>query len=506
MRCGYSSTTNAIQSLEGFEYCQYALTIGQYFVLSLLLRFLAFSMLSVIVMIIATWIRNRALAFCVGLLILGSQYVLSNVTYVNPDSPLKNLNVITFTDVSPLFIRLRACNFAGMVCPYAPLAFIVCTGLAVLMFVLFGVVFVNQQPGVAKHHRNTDTLPSLIANRKKTWQMVRISPSGLFIAEFFKILIASGMLSVLLLSVAGKYVVVQYKYQDWNSVSDRVYYEYMSELQGPMTDQKLLRIQMEREKIDSIIANYQWKQQEFVEGSITSSEYAKYLQEFEYAQSKDGYLAVIEEKRDRLLSEISKGREGWFIYDTGWLKLVHSGIDILLMLTISLLACQAFSMEYRSKYSCDSFNTILRATPYGRSKTFFAKFIVVLIIATMVFIVFSVIEVMTIVSRYVLPAADAPLSSLVGYEALPTSLTVGSYNIILLVAKWILCLLLALDLFSLSCLLRQGMYALVIGVAVAALVGILNHLFGTYVIVYIAILLLPLTTILIIASYRKFIA
>ena len=497
LACGYSSASNAIQSVPGFALCPYALSIGQYLALSLLLRAAAFCLFAAVSALICALIRNRAFSFGTGLLLLGLQYALNHISYINPDSPWKGLNLIALTDASPLFARLRACNLLGMPCPYVPLAFCLCVILTASVLVLFWLVFVRRQSGSAKKQMPCK-LPVKLRDLASKRHLPRFMPKSLFGIELYKMLLASGMIFVLLLLGAGKIAYAQYEYRNPGTVSDRVYYKHMTELEGPLTEQKLLYIQEKRNEIDQTLAKSDQMQEDFIAGKITQAQYAAYLEQLEYSQSEAAHWAIVEQKRDRLLSLSEQGTQGWLVYDTGWLKLHNSRADLLLLLAIALFASHAFSMEYRHSGPSDGFASILRATPKGRSKTYFAKLASVLCVSVGLCILFSLIDLLSVATQYALPAANAPLASLPGFESIAATCTIGGYYALMLTCRCAFALLTALGIFSLSCLLQRSLYAMAIGIVIALPISL------THTAIYAVVPVLLLSAMAAIAAYRKF--
>lgn len=494
LACGYSSASNAIQSVPGFALCPYALSIGQYLVLSLLLRAAAFCLFAAVSALICALIRNRAFSFGAGLLLLGSQYALNNISYINPDFPWKSLNLIALTDASPLFARLRTCNLLGMPCPYVPLAFCLCVILTAPVLMLFWLVFVRRQGGSAKKQLPCK-LPVKLRELASKCHLPIFMPKSLFGIELYKMLIVSGMVFVILLLGAGKIAYAQYAYRNPNTVSDRVYYKHMTELEGPLTEQKLLYIQEKRNEIDQTLAKSDQMQEDFIAGKITQAQYAAYLEQLESVKSEDAHWAIVEQKRDRLLS---LSEQGWLVYDTGWLKLHNSRADLLLLLAIALFASHAFSMEYRRSGPSDGFASILRATPKGRSKTYFAKLAAVLCVSVGLCVLFSLIDLLSVATQYALPAANAPLASLPGFESIAATCTIGGYYALMLTCRCAFALLTALGIFSLSCLLRRSLYAMAIGIVIALPISL------THTAIYAVIPVLLLSAVAAIAAYRKF--
>ena len=393
-----------------------------------------------------------------------------------------------------MFARLRTCNLLGMPCPYVPLAFCLCVILTAPVLMLFWLVFVRRQGGSAKKQLPCK-LPVKLRDLASKRHLPRFMPKSLFGIELYKMLIVSGMVFVILLLGAGKIAYAQYAYRNPNTVSDRVYYKHMTELEGPLTEQKLLYIQEKRNEIDQTLAKSDQMQEDFIAGKITQAQYAAYLEQLESVKSEDAHWAIVEQKRDRLLS---LSEQGWLVYDTGWLKLHNSRADLLLLLAIALFASHAFSMEYRRSGPSDGFASILRATPKGRSKTYFAKLAAVLCVSVGLCVLFSLIDLLSVATQYALPAANAPLASLPGFESIAATCTIGGYYALMLTCRCAFALLTALGIFSLSCLLRRSLYAMAIGIVIALPISL------THTAIYAVIPVLLLSAVAAIAAYRKF--
>lgn len=456
---GFSSSANAIQLVDGFEYCQYAISIGQYHLLSLVFRALAFSLFGAFVAWIATLIHNRVISFCIGMLAYGLNYGLHRISYVNADSMFKNANLIAVINVCPLFARFRSFNFFGHVWSYVPLTICLYICLTVLFFALFGVIYVKKRTANTGIRVPRNAM-SAIKDRISNIRAPQMRQNHLVKSELYKMLIASGMILVILLLTVCKIVYAQHEYKNPHSISDGIYYDYMIRLEGTLCDRSLSAIESERNEIDQILTSASDMQQSFINSEISSSEYAEYLKSHALAQSQDGYLEIIESKRDYLVQISHSGRNGWFLYDTGWLKLINSGADLFLILAIAAVCCQAFSMEYKNHGLSDGFALLLRSTPNGRRKTFISKIISVISFAFALCVIYSLIDIMAVTSQYSLPAAEAPLISMRQFESVNSDITILAYIVLMYAVRCAFAVLLALIISALSCVLRRGIYAL----------------------------------------------
>ena len=184
----------------------------------------------------------------------------------------------------------------------------------------------------------------------------------MFKAEAQKITMNRGLVLLIAIVTVCKLIWSVNEYRPIASYSDKVLYTYMTELEGELTPEKLSFLEAEREEIDTILSMEEDMRQAYVQGEITSAEYSAYLDTCEYASNKDGFLQLAEDRRDYLLTLGESGREGWFLYDTGWKKLTCAETDYFLYAFILMICAGIFAVEYRQDNPKDGFARILRTT------------------------------------------------------------------------------------------------------------------------------------------------
>ena len=212
-----------------------------------------------------------------------------------------------------------------------------------------------------------------VTKQRRTYKSRTYSPS-LVPAEAFKTLFSSRFLAIVLLILCVK---AWYSYDTTrpiNSYTDAGYKEHMTTLEGELTDEKLAYLAQERAMIDETLLQEHVMQQVYIVQEITYDEYRAYLSDYTYAYSRAELLAVIEQHAAYLQQkEAETGIKGWFIDDTGWQKLYAGEADLLLYASILLLLTGSLAAEYVSKASAGGFAQLLRSTPNGRHKTFYAN-------------------------------------------------------------------------------------------------------------------------------------
>ena len=504
LRIGFSSPNNVIQALDTFTLSPYQITIGQYFAITLVTKLLTFAVFSMIITALSVVFYNYILIYFAGLGLFGWNFLLYTLSYIDTNSVLKNLNLVATAAGNPLFVRYRAMNFFGAVVGFVPsmcviFSLLIATCIAVTVF-----LYVRGSKGIhigwidnaitwcmtkAAEIRHKFTF----VKRKKVHK-ARTYSRSLILAEVFKTLISSRFIVIVLLILCVK---TWYSYDTnipSNSYADAVYKDYMTTLEGEMTEEKLAYLAEERVMINETLGKQSIMQQAYVNEEITFEEYREYLSDYNYAYSRSELLSVIEQHAAYLQQkEAETGVKGWFIYDTGWQKMYAEDADLFLYGAILLLLTGSFATEYVSKSSSGGFAQLLRSTQNGRHKTFYAKLISSGMIAVILALLTGTVDVAVITLGYDLPAMNAPLVSMQMFADVTGGITVAQYFAVFFVMRVAGALLMAMLVCALSELLARYIPVLAtaviltllpalcayFGLAAAEHVNFLNLLAGT---------------------------
>ncbi len=458
IRIGYSSPMNAIQSLTSFVLSPHYLTIGETFAVTLGIKLMAFLLLALLVAVISVIFSNYAVIFVGGLALWGINFII--YTSKHSGDAAKILNLVGVMDTNGFFDRYRSLNIFGNACSFLPFIMTVFGAAAIACAFFCAVMHTSGFVGIRLSFVDTIKAEMIIAVRKlsdffgrrtrKRAQGVRSFGSSLISAEIFKTLISSRFIIALVFLLCVKIAYASEIYSAPESYSDEVYYEYMTRLEGELTDEKLEYIASERADIDSILSVKEKMKEAYQDNEIDFDEYYEYLSKYYYAESRDELLCVIEEHAEYLAES---GKDGWFLYDTGWQKLYSGDADLFLYTAILLILAGIFASEYFSRGAKGGFARILRSTKKGREKTFSAKLICAAIISLTLTVITSAIDIISVFGNYEMPALSAPIVSIREYAALSPSLTVGGYMAVFLILRITGALLMAMLVCALSELL-----------------------------------------------------
>lgn len=475
LRIGYSSPNNVIQALDTFTLSPYQITIGQYFAITIGVKLLTFAVFSMIILALSVVFYNYILIYFAGLGLFGLNFLLYTLSYIDANSVFKNLNLVATAAGNPLFVRYRAMNFFGAVAGFVPSMCVIFSLLIAACAVVTVFLYVKGTSGIRIGW--IDNLAAWCmtkaAELRHKFAVVKVERKhrartyshSLILAEVFKTLISSRFIVIVLLILCVK---TWYSYDTntpSNSYADAVYKEYMTTLEGEVTDEKLAYLAEERAMINETLSKQTAMQQAYVNEEITFDEYRDYLSDYNYAYSRSELLSVIEQHADYLAEkERETGVRGWFIYDTGWQKMYAEDADLFLYAAILLLLTGSFAAEYASRSSSGGFAQLLRSTKNGRHKTFYAKLISSGMIAVILAILTGAVDAAVITLGYDLPAMNAPLVSMQMFADVSGSITVAQYFAVFFVMRMAGALLMAMLVCALSELLAR--YIPVLGTAV----------------------------------------
>ncbi len=464
LRCGYSSPFNAIQILTRFYQSPYVITIGQYFVLNLVIRLLTFYLFASVIMVVSTFIANYALIYVSGLGFLGLNFFLNSITYFDLNNFFCNMNLFATANVNALFERYRALNFFNLVVGFLPLLFITFPLLIIAASALT----------VFKHNRGSNPVirkdfAAMIKAKLKALipappsgrgQPVREYSKSLFLTELHKTLISSRMVIPLVILLVIKIYLSGHTFVEDTGYAESVYKEYMTQLAGEVTDEKREFLRNERASFQAIITGFTSIQSKYEAGQIDATEFFNAYSAYNKAVNRMEHLARIEAHLTYIDRMAREDKTAWFVYDTGWDAWLLSTFDWTLYAAILLLFAGLFASEYDSKSSAGSFAQILRASKYGRKPTFLRKLAVMLLITAILSLLWNSIDAFFVTNAFEMPLSEAPIHSLQSFETAQFSLSLGQYLVFYWILRLLICLLLGLLIAALSLLLRTNIAAI----------------------------------------------
>jgi len=472
---GFSSTNNAIQIFSDFIFCPMVVTIGQYLLITIAFKLLVFFMFSCIILMISVFIYNYAIIYICGLFLFFINFLFYKLIYLYAEHPLKKLNLLAIAAVNPLFERYRSLNIFGYLIGYLPFIIFLCAIMIIVSFMIIVTIFNDNQ--IIFEFGGKNIFSFLIEKGKKSIVLIKekiflFMPNrqtfslSIYFSEIYKTLISKRYILVVFAILIFKCYISIGKFTEIKSYSDDIYKEYMTTLEGDLTDEKLEYIIKERQRISDILTKKSEMFEKYFNEEIDFIDYRKYISEYDYAYLQNDVFAGIEQHLHYIerISE-QKNIEAYFFYDTGWKKLFNNGCDIILYFLILFLFAGIFSDEYTNRSSLGNFIRILKSTKNGRERTFLSKFTSSLTISALLTFIFNAIDFILIFNNYDLPIINAPLISIPIFESIICKSTIIQYFVIYFLTRLFANLIFTVLVCGLSELFKNTV--LVMGVCVA---------------------------------------
>lgn len=258
----------------------------------------------------------------------------------------------------------------------------------------------------------------------------------------------------LLLSVIFSYVTVKRDVSENTNIYAK-YEEYMEQLYGKVTKEKVEQVQREKKYIDDTLAVENEMLAKYDNGEISANDYQKYLNENFYASQHSGAIDLVSEKCLLLEKHLNKKTNVYFINDTFWnMYFKMEGITFLQMIVTMALIIRYLSGDYVSgmwRMTQTYYNGKTKLFNIRLCATIMANSIITFLYATVYFVFF----------KYLcgLSDMDAPIQSINDFVNFPISLSIGQFIIFLLVFRMIAFALLGIFTFSVTTISKNVIVA-----------------------------------------------
>jgi len=464
---GYSSLTNAIQSVSGYELVPFVADIWQYALVHIAGVVLTAVVFCTFSTLIGAMFRGAVVALTGGALFAALNLLLWKFNYKTTNNPLQFLNLFAAADGDALFSYIHGMSLFGefvqcwivLVC----LSLILCvvfTFLAVFGFDRFGTKDLRI-PIFRAIFKWIKTSYEKLINRITAKRGLRMRSTSIMSIEHYKIYFSRGLVLVMIALVALKAVNTAEHYEDIYS-KDEIYYNFLSKVRGEWNEEKHEYISSELSWAKATISKYDKMQSAYSNGNLSSDEFRAFLVDYSYAEQIEIPLEAIYNTSQHLEKLAKEGISGSFVYDTGWKQLNNRDYDMYLYLIVIIVGSVAFGMEHSERQSGGGFKQILRSTKRGRGETFRSKCAAICIGSIISSLICIGFEVFTILKLWEFPDAGVPIISLTRYANAPAELTLLQYSVFVCVGKLLSMLLLGILAFALSCLLGKFINSIIV--------------------------------------------
>lgn len=414
LRTGYSSPYNVIQSVNIFRLCPFILSIGSYFLYSIIFQILVTFVFALFVSSISVITNRYAYIYLFGIGFVGLNIILYYFNYISYDNPLKWINFISSIFVSPLFYQYRTCNIFGYPISCQTILIVLYISFLFSFSILISWIYCrknNPKKRSTKHSVYTFTENIINNNYKKRNAITTHSLSILFYESIKLFSLQKQWLLILGLLLIHIYINISSIFVPI-TFSEAVYKDYMMRYEGALSSDKISEIQKERSYINQTLSSYEAMRISYLNGTLSKNEYDSFLEEYRYASGRDEIFNKVENHSQYIEQLALEDKNAYFVYDNGWNKIIFSEFQWTLYAAILLVFSSTFSIEHDEKTSEGTFANILRCCKKGRTKTWEAKYFLSIIYTILLSLIWNSASILIIAMNYSLPLHDAPLFSL----------------------------------------------------------------------------------------------
>lgn len=452
---GLSDAGAPIQILDKFAYCPYQISILGYLAIYVLTRVLIFIAFSLAVAALGRYFNAEYPSFVFTALVGALGYIVATIPTSSRLYFLNKFSVVSIANVNILFERYRGLNIFGYCLDYTTTVLLIISlftaFICILLFLSAKSIAVNT------------------ANSFSTKRSVRYTTS-LLGTEFYKQCIGNAALLMLIGALLIKCIISASYYTPKNTSTQQAYRDYISQVAGEVTDEKVEAIEAEKEYIDKTLSQYSSMHSAYRSGKISSDDYKKYLGKYNYAEYYEYACELLNERKDYLLSIRDIYPNVEFVYEEGVEKYIFSPLDLPLVLTVVFIGSSMFPVEYQS-----GFSKIMRLCKNGRNKIFACKVLFTLIFGGVMCVLFGAVDILFLTYNYRLNFLSANIMSVPSLSDIGISMSIGNYMLIHFLIHMFGCILMFLMVTLLSCIMKSHLYTAILSAAVILIPYILEE-------------------------------
>ncbi|MBO7404125.1 MAG: hypothetical protein J6V24_04105, partial [Clostridia bacterium] len=361
---GFSPLSMPIQALGAFEFCPYALTVGQFLAITVSSQVALFLLFDLLVVLLGQLLDHELPVYGILLVLLTAGYWLSGR---QTDSPFYNLRSLNFVDLDAgdfLLTRYLALNLGGLLVGLIP-------ALVALWLIFFGLlVGLPFAVGLRADSYRTFSLrlPVRMKFHRRAEKAIRFRAHSLsvFGYEMKKSMFLPVFLCLTLTALGAKIIVSDAYFKPYEGSYWEVYRGYMEELRGPVTEEKIRYIEEEERYVFDCFAEYERAQAAYRDGEMEYEQFREIGERRNYADLVERPLERVRERLDYLTDPAlaEKYNDLEFIEETAIMRLFSQPLDYIFLVLLTLMLSDLFIREYRT-----GFKSILHTAKNGTSKT-----------------------------------------------------------------------------------------------------------------------------------------
>lgn len=393
LNCGLSDFSSPIQIIPSLSFVPWSFNMIDAFLVLLITRCLASIALILFVFLLSISFEYL-LTYLISLIFLFSNLFIS---LTSSSIQFKYCNLFSFTSFNFLS-RYRSFWFID---DCVDLFSFTLQLYIVIIIILFSLLII-QNGYSRKNLRSHPTLQAFNAIKSLRFSSFNVVPINFFhniyCSEILKhkltfTLVLIVLLIRIILSLTEPFPVRAY--------SDLLYQDYMEQLYGEFTPEKLEFVLEEKKYIANILSKETSMRIEYELGNIDENTYRQYQKEFFYCSERS--TAINKVYSHTLYLEKAASYNEFipiYFYDIGLAKLFDTGLDPYIIITIFILCGSIFRPEYIQTSSSSSCCNIIRTTQKGRRHSYYSKYILCILSVFLIVLSVTICDIIMIISPY----------------------------------------------------------------------------------------------------------
>lgn len=439
---GFGDVGRYIQSVAGYLGSSLGISVLQYLVLFLVAKLFVYILLALIFFTVSIIARTSVMVYISLALLFG----ISAILYISipPTSFLaffKYMNLVHFLHTYTLFSNYLNLNIGGYPFQYIYCFIIIITLLIIIFSVISTLQFCKQ-----RHVSSSLKVTAYIQEKISALKWFRgHKHTSVFRHESYKILVVNRVLLILMAFIMLQFVFYQPEQGKFVDFNDVYYKRYMLQLEGeksPLKEEFLVEEQQRFDELNdeiSMLIQSDDNTMKISELSDLLAPQEAFYQVVEHAE----YLRNLEEE-DHL--------KGWFLYDVGYQKLTAGDdntkdLQLALLFMIVLIVCLAQVFTYETQTGMVH---IVTPTKHGRSKAFYSKLFLSLMIGVFIYLIVYAPEFISVLKAYGTRALDAPIYSMPHMSNMKIDLSILQYLWLISIIRLVAMLLAIIVIFVIS--------------------------------------------------------
>lgn len=465
---GLSDSSQLIQTLEGFYYCPYALSIAETLILVIIGRIFISFTLALVVSALGQLLGSEIATFGIMLVYLILQFSTGNIDEVSKYVNLKRYSFFEVIDFGVFFERYRAINFFGI--HISSIVFIL---LMTALIMLCGIIVSLCMKINTREWSLTAKLKKLSYLRHKKQTVKTFTPS-VFMFELKKLCLNRRVICFLLVAVAIRCVTAHTTFQPSAAAKDKIlrtYYSDIENLGGLPGEETDSYIENEIQYINDCTTRYSDVMQAYYNGEVSNNELQEYRERYNYAVTAMTAWLELNENQVYLKYMSENHTNLHYVNSEGFLDLLMPDIDFVYLLCILIIIPPIFASEYQS-----GFSSLQRTCRKGRRHTLVSKTACTALFAALLHILFTLIDLAFCFSRFKPINFNSSILSICEFQDTGLELSILKYYLLTKAVSLIASILIAILCSGISGVCKKTYHSALICITVVLLPIILSSI------------------------------